>query len=305
MSALITDPHQPNLFNCKQQTENRKLYIGPAGWDYPDWQGVVYPPWVKGAGRLAFLATLFNVVEINVTFYRPIAAKDAARWLDAVAASPDFRFTAKLWQVFTHERRLPAPELAQFQAGLEPLLSAGRLGMLLAQFPYSFHNTQENRAYLVHLQSHLPNFPLAVEVRHRSWQQREVREFLQNAGLEFVNIDQPLVSYPMGATRWVTGTKGYLRCHGRHQGAWFEFGEDRGARYDYLYGPEELADLAERAKELMAKALETYVIFNNHPTGQAVANGLELLHILKPNLPPTLPRGLAAAFPRLAKLTEE
>ena len=225
--------------------------MGPAGWDYPDWQGVVYPPGVKGAGRLAFLAALFQVVEINVTFYRPLAPGDAERWLAAVAEQPEFRFTAKLWQVFTHERHLSAPELAQFQAGLEPLLAAGRLGMLLAQFPYSFHNTAENRDYLLSLKSHLPKYPLAVEVRHRSWQQRAVREFLAEAGLDFCNIDQPLVSYPMGATRWVTGTKGYLRCHGRRQEKWFEFGADRGARYDYLYGPEELAELAERAQALM------------------------------------------------------
>ncbi len=119
---------------------------------------MVYPPGVKGAGRLAFLATLFNAVEINVTFYRPIAPKDADRWLTAVAAVPDFRFTAKLWQVFTHERRLAAPELAQFREGLEPLLAAGRLGVLLAQFPYSFHNTEENRHYLLKLKSLLPRF---------------------------------------------------------------------------------------------------------------------------------------------------
>jgi uncharacterized protein YecE (DUF72 family) len=305
MSALTPDPHQPNLLNGKRKTENGKLLIGPAGWDYADWQRVVYPPGVKGAGRLAFLATLFNAVEINVTFYRPIAPKDADRWLAAVAGRPDFRFTAKLWQVFTHERRLPAPELAQFREGLEPLLAAGRLGVLLAQFPYSFHNTEENRHYLLQLKSLWPDFPLAVEVRHRSWQQRAVREFLAESGLEFVNIDQPLVSYPLGATRWVTGTKGYLRCHGRHKEAWFEFGEDRGGRYDYLYGPEELADLAERTRELMEKAAETYVIFNNHPAGQAVANGLELLHLLKPDYRPALPLGLVAAFPRLAKLTGE
>ncbi|HEY9074358.1 MAG TPA: DUF72 domain-containing protein, partial [Desulfobaccales bacterium] len=303
--ALIPDPPQPTLFNSKQEAENRKLYIGPAGWDYPDWQGVVYPAGVKGAGRLAFLATLFNAVEINVTFYRPIAPRDAARWLEAVAGRPGFRFTAKLWQVFTHERRLGGPELAQFQEGLEPLLNAGRLGVLLAQFPYSFHNTEENRAYLLSLKSLLPKFPLAVEVRHRSWQQKAVREFLQEAGLDFCNIDQPLVSYPMGATRWVTGTKGYLRCHGRRKDSWFEFGEDGGARYDYLYGPEELTDLADRTQELMAKAQATYVIFNNHPAGQAVANSLELLHILKPEYRPALPPGLSAAFPRLAKLTEE
>jgi uncharacterized protein YecE (DUF72 family) len=305
MSALIHSPHQPDLFHRKPKTENRKLYLGPAGWDYPDWQGVVYPPGVKGTGRLAFLATLFNAVEINVTFYRPIAVRDAVRWLEAVAAHPDFRFTAKLWQVCTHERRLDAPEMAQFQEGLEPLLTAGRLGVLLAQFPYSFHNTEENRAYLLSLKAHLQKFPLAVEVRHRSWQQQAVREFLAGAGLEFVNIDQPQVSYPMGATRWVTGNKGYLRCHGRRQEKWFEFGEDRGARYDYLYGPEELAELATRVKELEEKAAESYVIFNNHPAGQAVANGLEMLHLLRPEYRPTLPPGLLAAFPRLAELTEE
>jgi len=304
MSALISDPGQipasanpnPNL-----QTATRQLYIGPAGWDYPDWQGVVYPAAVKGPGRLAFLATLFNVVEINVTFYRPIAPKDAGRWLAAVAAHPEFRFTAKLWQVFTHERRGAAPEWDQFKEGMAPLQDAGRLGALLAQFPYSFHNTEENRKYLLSLKSQLREWPLTLEVRHRSWEQRAVREFLQDAGIDFCNIDQPQVSYPLGATRWVTGPRGYLRCHGRRREAWFQFGEDRQARYDYLYTPEELAELAGRARELMAQAPEVYVIFNNHPAGQAVANALELLHLLQPAHPPALPPGLAAAFPRLAR----
>jgi uncharacterized protein YecE (DUF72 family) len=291
--------------NRKPKTANRKLYIGPAGWDYRDWQGVVYPAGLRGSDRLTFLAGLFGAVEVNVTFYRPVTPQITRRWLEAVQDVPEFRFTAKLWQLFTHERRLPAEELSQFHLGLEPLLAAGRLGVLLAQFPYSFHNTEENRAYLALLKKALPEYPLAVEVRHRSWQQREVREWLAEAGLDFCNIDQPLVSYPMGATRWVTGSRGYLRCHGRRKEKWFEFGEERGARYDYLYGPEELADLAERTKELMEKAKETYVIFNNHPAGQAVANALELLHILKPAYRPPLPPVLTAAFPRLAKLTEE
>jgi uncharacterized protein YecE (DUF72 family) len=304
MPTLIPDPDQrppAASANRSPKTATPKPYIGPAGWDYPDWQGVVYPAAVKGPGRLAFLATLFNVVEINVTFYRPISPKDAARWLAAVAANPEFRFTAKLWQVFTHDRRGAAPEWDQFKEGMAPLRDAGRLGALLAQFPYSFHNTEANRKYLLGLKSHLEEYPLALEVRHRSWQQRAVREFLQAAGIDFCNIDQPQVSYPMGATRWVTGSRGYLRCHGRRQEAWFQFGEDRQARYDYLYTPEELGELAERARELMAKAPEVYVIFNNHPAGQAVANALELLHLLNPAQPPALPPGLAAAFPRLAR----
>jgi uncharacterized protein YecE (DUF72 family) len=281
--------------------EHQKLFIGPAGWDYPDWQGVVYPPGLKGTDRLTFLTTCFTAVEINVSFYRPLNPDYARRWLAAVQEAPDFRFTAKVWQVFTHERRLPEAELAQFREGLAPLLTGGKLGVLLAQFPYSFHNTEENRAYLVQLKAALQKYPLAVEVRHRSWQQRAVRGFLEGAGLEFCNIDQPMVSYPMGATRWVTGSRGYLRCHGRRKEAWFEFGDDRGARYDYLYPPEELEDLAERTRELMAKARETYVIFNNHPAGQAVANALELAHILVPSRRVNIPPGLLAPFPRLAE----
>jgi uncharacterized protein YecE (DUF72 family) len=144
-------------------------------------------------------------------------------------------------------------------------------------------------------------FPLAVEVRHRSWQRREVREFLAEVGLDFCNIDQPQVSYSLGKTAWATGSRGYLRAHGRHREKWFEFGEDRQARYDYLYGPAELEDLAARVRELREKASEVYVIFNNHPQGQAVANALEMAYRLtgqKFRLPPCL----VAAFPRLAEV---
>ena len=278
------------------------LHIGPAGWDYADWVGVVYPPGLRGTDRLTFLAGFFGAVEINVTFYRPIAPHLARRWADAVADYPDFRFTAKLLNIFTHERRLPDQEVKDFQAGLLPLLTAGRLGVLLAQFPYSFHNTEENRAYLKTLKEVFGEFPVAVEVRHRSWQQRPVREFLQDLGLDFCNLDQPQVSYSLGKTAWVTGTRGYLRAHGRRREKWFEFGEDRQARYDYLYTPEELEDLAGRVRELLSRTPEVYVIFNNHPRGQAVANALELAHLLTGAAYP-LPPCLLAAFPRLREVS--
>jgi len=265
---------------------------------------VVYPPGLKGTDRLAFLATLFEAVEINVTFYRPIAPHLSDRWLAAVAEHPDFRFTAKLLNVFTHERRLPEKEVGDFQAGLMPLLTAGRLGVLLAQFPYSFHNTEENRAYLVKLKEIFPAFPLAVEVRHRSWQRREVREFLAKVGLDFVNIDQPQVSYSLGQTAWVTGSLGYLRAHGRRREKWFEFSKDRHARYDYLYCLEELGALATRVRELRERTPEVCVIFNNHPRGQAAANALEMAHLLTGHTV-AVPPHLLDAFPRLQEVAGE
>ncbi|MFP3868156.1 MAG: DUF72 domain-containing protein [Desulfobacteraceae bacterium] len=278
------------------------IRIGPAGWDYPDWQQVVYPPKLKGTDRLVFLSQFFLVVEINVTFYRPLSPEVARRWLEAVADQPDFRFTAKLLQAFTHDRTAAAGhQEAPVKAGLEPLLQAGRLGVLLAQFPYSFHNTGPNRSYLVRLRERFADYPLAVEVRHRSWQGQEVRQFFQDQHLEFCNIDQPQVSYALGATNWVTGNLAYLRLHGRNRRAWFGKLDDPHARYDYLYNHQELAGLAHRARELAAQAPETYLIFNNHPHGQAVANALEMSKLLRPGRL-VLPPGLKAAFPHLIDL---
>ncbi len=171
------------------------IRIGPAGWDYQDWQGVVYPPRMQGADRLTFLTQFFAVIEINVTFYRPITATLARRWVEAVEGRQDFRFTAKLFRGFTHERTTaPWPEEAAVKSGLEALLAAGRLGALLAQFPYSFHNTEENRVYLLTVRKHFAQYPLAIEVRHGSWQQPAVRQFLADHNLAFCNIDQPQIS---------------------------------------------------------------------------------------------------------------
>ncbi len=161
-----------SLQHAANNNAGKIIRIGPAGWDYQDWQGAVYPSSVRGVERLTFLTQFFATIEINVTFYRPITATLARRWVDAVAGRSDFLFTAKLFRGFTHERTTtPWQEEAAVKSGLAALLEANRLGALLAQFPYSFHNTEENRRYLLRVRERFPDYPLAVEVRHQSWQQ--------------------------------------------------------------------------------------------------------------------------------------
>ena len=217
-----------------------------------------------------------------------------------MAGRPDFQFTAKLFRGFTHERTAaPWQEESAVKSGLAALLEAGRLGTLLAQFPYSFHNTQENRGYLVTVRERFPDYPLAIEVRHRSWQQPAVRQFLADHNLAFCNIDQPQISYALGETDWVTGPFAYLRLHGRNRQNWFAKSDDAGARYDYLYTAQEMDELAGRARKLTTQTAETYLIFNNHPRGQGVANALEMLAAVDESAA-GLPECLKKAFPRLA-----
>src|SRR5262247_843023 len=89
------------------------IHIGVAGWDYPDWAGLVYPsPAPRPFDRLAWLSGFLDAVEINVTFYRRIDRRIASSWVSRVRSTSSFAFTAKLYRVFTHERDGDLPEEA-------------------------------------------------------------------------------------------------------------------------------------------------------------------------------------------------
>src|SRR5215212_3404376 len=105
------------------------IRIGTAGWQSRDWAGIVYPkPKPRGFDELSFLASFFNTVEINSSFYGPPRPKVTSAWADRVAQSPEFRFTAKLWKGFTHERNATAEDERLFKDGMDPLMKSGRLG---------------------------------------------------------------------------------------------------------------------------------------------------------------------------------
>jgi uncharacterized protein YecE (DUF72 family) len=283
--------------------DSTRIRVGPAGWSYKDWAGQVYPqPQPRGFDPLTYLAQYFDAVEINSSFYRIPDAKTTRRWVERVADHPAFRFTAKLWQGFTHEATASAQDEAAFRQAMAPLHDAGRLGAVLLQFPYRFHHTPENQAYLRRLADAFGGFPLMLEIRHRSWDRPEVYEVLRELGLGFCNIDQPQVSYSMGLTQVVTSPIGYLRLHGRHAAMWFAEGADAAVRYDYRYPAEELEAMVDVVEVLSRQVRETYLITNNHFRGQAALNALELRHRLH-RAPVPVPPPLLAAYPELRSMT--
>ncbi len=283
------------------------LRVGPAGWAYADWNGVVYPARMpKGAHALDYLSRWFDTVEINVSFYRPVPPDHARSWAGRVASNPRFQFTAKLWQRFTHESGGPPrdEDISQFLRGIEPLAEAGRLGAVLMQFPQSFHRTAENRRRLAGLIAAFHALPLAVEVRHDSWQCAAFFEGLAEHGVAFCNIDQPALRHCVAATQEVTSPLGYARLHGRNSDAWFAEGRPSYERYNYLYAPEELDPWVARIRSIGLRAQATYAVTNNHFQGKAVANAFEILAGLG-RAPREMPESLIAAFPRLRAMLEQ
>ena len=254
------------------------IRCGPAGWEYPDWAGIVYPrPEPRGFDRLAYLARFFGTVEINSTFYRPFPAEVAARWCERVAGADRFRFGAKLWRRFTHEREpYRAEEVAEARAALDRLQAGGRLGAVLLQFPWSFRRDAAAEEWLRGLFRAFAGLPLVLEVRHASWEDPEVLAELAEAGVGIVNVDQPRFRNTIRPHADVTAPVAYVRVHGRNWRDWFRKGAGRDARYDYLYSARELEPWAEAIREMAAEAPEVYVVTNNHFRGQAVANAAML-----------------------------
>lgn len=277
------------------------IRIGPAGWSYKDWEGVVYPQKPgKMFDPLEYLSRFFNTIEINSSFYRPPTPSTTKSWAGRVSGNKEFSFTAKLYRVFTHERgKATKQDEKDFRKGMDALAKAGKLGSLLLQFPWSFKNNADERIYLAKLIERFNDYPLALEVRHTSWNNEEVYEWLEERGVGVCNIDQPLFKKSIRPAALTTSPVGYVRLHGRNYQNWFREKAPRDERYNYLYTLDELDPWLVRIKQVAKNTRETYVITNNHFRGQAIVNAVEIKAALQEKVV-NAPKPLFDVYPRLA-----
>lgn len=247
-----------------------RVYIGCGGYSNDDWTapGLIYAG-VKKDHFLETYAGHFDAVELNSSFY----AIPGLKAFEGMARKSGgrTRFAVKLNKAFTHDR---APTDADFDRMLqspEPLREAGLMGPYLAQFPYSFHRTAENRRYLQVLTERFAGHELAVELRHASWDKPEVREGMGEYGLIWVSPDYPPLGGMPEPQVHVTGDVAYLRLHGRNKGTWWE-GGSAAERHDYLYSRAEMDEWAEKIALVADDLSELYVFFQNTTKGHALKN---------------------------------
>jgi len=295
------DPTISNLF-IEPKDNTGTWRVGTSGWSYPpntgpgSWTGIFYP--LSRTDELKFYARYFNAVEINSTFYRPCSPKTAESW--AERTPDDFEFTVKAWQQFSHKKGdWTLEEVRQFQEGILPLAESNKLGCILFQFPASFHQSPDAIEHLKTLLSLFEDYPKAVELRHRSWEESLALLAEFNAVPAF--IDEP--KFKDSIRQDFDGFSGsllYLRLHGRKFDKWWRH-EHRNERYDYLYTPEELRPYSIRLQSVLEnKAIQRgYVFFNNHPGAKAVANAVMMRAQLDIPVTPQLPATLEERFPEL------
>ena len=294
--------------------EGISFMVGTASWTDPTLvkSDLFYPPSLKTAEeRLRFYAEHFNTVEVDSSYYTLLSEKTAQAW--ASRTPPGFMFNIKAFALLTQHpaetARLPGAlkqmlnekeqgltrinrpsaqvlDLAfeMFWSALVPLREAGKLGMLLFQFPPYFVCKSANFDYLAGLRERLPQATLAIEFRHPSWvlegqRRHDTMEFLRRNELCYVSVDCPQGPSIMPSFLEATGAQMYVRFHGRNRESWFKKNISAAERFKYLYSERELEDHAERLTP-MSGVKRAYVIFNNCYSNFGVMNATTMTQIL-------------------------
>lgn len=295
-----------------------RVLVGISSWTEPTLikRGNFYPKEATSAEqRLRFYSSQFPIVEVDSTYYFPPSERNSVLWIERTP--PEFTFNIKAYSLLTnHPTRtdslykdvreaLPEEVSAKrsiyrdhlpeelveevwqrFRDALMPLHSAGKLGAVLFQFPQWFVIGRASRSYIVRCKERLPDFRVAVELRHRTWMegrnQEETLAFLRQHDLPYVCVDMPQgfdSSLPPVAAA-TSMDLAMVRFHGRNRAVWQRKTETAAERFRYDYREEELGEWAPRIRELAEQARETHVVMNNCYENYAVKNARQLASLL-------------------------
>lgn len=296
-----------------------EVLVGTSSWtdDTLIKEGSFYPPDVRTAeARLRYYATQFPLVEVDSTYYFPPSERNAELWIERTPAG--FTFNVKAYSLLTNHptridslykdlretlpddivasgRNIYRDKLAdevvdevwkRFHDALMPLHSAGKLGVVLFQFPQWFVIGRKSREYVLECASRLRDYRIAIEFRHRSWMSDENRgeteAFLREHDLPYVCVDMPQgfeSSVPPVATATAEDLA-LVRFHGRNANVWDAKNITASERFRYRYTEEELREWVPPIRSLASQARETHVLMNNCYRDHAINNARELRQLI-------------------------
>lgn len=253
-----------------------RILVGGQGFSPPDWVGTFYPSGWPSQQFLPFYSRVFDTVELNTTFYAIPSESTIRNWAQRV---PDgFTFCAKMPRVITHDKALLNIQLELDTFLRRITLLGDKLGVIVIQFPASFHRRQEER-----LRAFLPLLPgdlrFAVEFRNTSWDHPDTFALLREARVAWCTTHwQGLPPVVELTTDFV-----YFRLVGFHD----EFTRLDEVQHDRTA---ELEHWATIIRDLAPQVNRIYVYINNHYEGHSPSTLNRLKRLLA--LPVVEPRTL-------------
>ena len=204
--------------------------------------------------RLKYYASQFDVVEVDATYYGLPSQRNSALWVERTPK--DFTFHVKAFSLMTghptkpralpkairedlpeevpanlYRKHLPADAVDEvwgiFREALLPLDSAGKLGVVMFQFPEWFMPGKKSRQEIVEARDRLSEYDIAVEFRQARWFADErsaswTLDFLREEGIPLVCVDMPQ-GFPSSLPPVAEATSdrmAIVRFHGRRSETW-------------------------------------------------------------------------------------
>src|SRR5579864_6384937 len=233
------------------------VYVGSSGWAYPSWKPAFYPAKLAATKFLQHYATRLNTVEVNYTFRHFPTEKTLNNWI--ALTPPEFRFSIKAHQNITHVRRLKdASEYARgFLSSLQPLVGAGRIGMVLFQLPPFL---KSDTALLEDFLGGLPHAArFSFEFRHQSWFTEQTWEILRKHNSALCMAESEKLESPDVATA--------------------DFGYYRLRKPEY--SAPELEEISRRAINHLDRGDDVFLYFKHEETPEGVLNAEKLLAAIR------------------------
>jgi uncharacterized protein YecE (DUF72 family) len=295
------------------------LLVGVTAWTEPTLvkSGLFYPHDVTSAEqRLRYYAAHFPITEVDSTYYAPPAVNVTSAW---VKRTPEnFVFDVKAYRLLTEHPTPPGslwrdlrdelPDdlaakrniypkdlsdevndeaLRRFLEALGPLRDAGKLGVILFQFPQWFVPSRHAFERLEQIASAVAPGRVAVEFRQHLWMDDAHMErtlaFLREHGLVYVAVDEPQ-GFTSSVPPIVAATSADLavvRFHGRNDEAWNKKGVTAAERFAYDYSQEELREWTPKLESLREEVDTVHALMNNCYRDFGVRNGAQLAALLE------------------------
>jgi uncharacterized protein YecE (DUF72 family) len=292
------------------------ILVGTASWTDKSLIkcGRYYPSDVKTPEeRLRFYASEFPIVEVDSSYYAIPAEQTVRQWAER---TPDrFVFDVKAFRLFTQHQTAPqvlpkyiaeslpvakktvyytdlpeellAAAWNEFRNALLPLKQAGKLGVVLFQFPPWFLANKASLAHIEQCVERMEGFTLAVEFRNATWFYERTRErtfaFEREHRLVHVIVDEPQGFASSVPALWeVTHPDvAVVRLHGRNRETWEKRGLAAASeRFNYLYNEAELRGLATPIQALGRQAKTVHVLLNTNHEDQGQVNARNLRALL-------------------------
>jgi uncharacterized protein YecE (DUF72 family) len=291
-----------------------QILIGTCSWTDPTLLAAdFYPAEANTAEkRLKHYAKHFTLVEVDSTYYAVPSEQTAKFWVGLTPAR--FTFNIKAFSLFTQHptklKSLPKDLWPLLPAGtgniyyryltreaknllwqrfrdvLLPLDSAGKLGVVLFQFPPWLTPGNAINEHLLECQGNLPQYRLAIEFRNRIWLNERNRqatfEFLKRNGLIYVCVDEPQ-GFDSSVPPFLEATSdiGVIRFHGRNKENWSKKGITVAERFKYLYSDEELAEWLSKLSRIAAEVKQLHILFNNCYADFGVRNAQDMDRLIR------------------------